>query len=171
VHATLVHCSLQVYERFVRPLGPEDEERYYREMALVAELFGTPASVIPSSLAAFHEYFNAELMGPTLAVTQPAREVAAVLREADLPVPMRVLVPAHRLACAGLLPVRIREEYGFRWTPLHEVALPSQHARYGQRQRPFSLPQVGWPRCRIRSPPEPGSRAAIERSRGRCESS
>jgi uncharacterized protein (DUF2236 family) len=124
VHATLVHCSLEVYERFVRTLEPEDEERYYREMSLVAELFGAPASVIPPSLAAFREYFNAELMGPTLTVTQPAREVAAVLREADLPAPMRVLVPAHRLACAGLLPARIREEYGLRWTPLHELALP-----------------------------------------------
>jgi uncharacterized protein (DUF2236 family) len=124
VHATLVHCSLQVYERFVQPLGPEDEERYYHEMALVAELFGTPASVIPGSLAQFREYLRAELTGPTLAVTQPAREVAAVLHEADLPAPMRVLVPAHRLATAGLLPARLREEYGLRWTPLHEFALP-----------------------------------------------
>src|SRR5437870_2591433 len=83
VHATLVHCSLQVYERFVRPLGAEDEERYHGEMALVAELFGTPASVIPRSLADFREYFGSELAGPTLAVTQPARGVAAVLHEAD----------------------------------------------------------------------------------------
>ena len=124
VHATLVHCSLQVYERFVRSLGPEDEERYYREMAVVAELFGTPAGLIPRSLADFREYFAAELAGPTLAVTRPARGVAAVLHEADLPAPMRVLVPAHRLATAGLLPARLREEYGLRWTPLHELALP-----------------------------------------------
>ena len=53
-----------------------------------------------------------------------ARGVAAVLHEADLPAPMRVLVPAHRLATAGLLPARLREEYGLRWTPLHELALP-----------------------------------------------
>jgi uncharacterized protein (DUF2236 family) len=38
VHATLVHCSLTVYERFVHGLSREDEERYYREMALVARL-------------------------------------------------------------------------------------------------------------------------------------
>jgi uncharacterized protein (DUF2236 family) len=63
VHATLVHCSLQVYERFVRPLTLEDEERYYREMALVAELFGTPASVIPPALADFREYLRAGWRG------------------------------------------------------------------------------------------------------------
>ena len=124
VHATLVHSSLQVHERFVRRLPPEDEERYYREMALVAELFGVPPSAIPRSLADFREYFAAELAGPNLTVTEPARAVAAVIHEADLPAPMRVLVPAHRLATAGLLPRRLREEYELRWTPLHELALP-----------------------------------------------
>jgi uncharacterized protein (DUF2236 family) len=47
-----------------------------------------------------------------------------VIFEADLPAPMRLLVPAHRLATAGLLPPRLREEYGLRWTPLHAAALP-----------------------------------------------
>jgi uncharacterized protein (DUF2236 family) len=37
---------------------------------------------------------------------------------------MRVLVPAHRLATAGLLPPRLRDEYGLRWSSLHELALP-----------------------------------------------
>jgi uncharacterized protein (DUF2236 family) len=151
VHTTLVQCSLQVYERFVRPLGPEDEERYYREMALVAELFGTPASVIPRALADFREYLMAELAGPRLAVTRPAREVAAVLHEANLPAPMRVLVPAHRLATAGLLPVRLREEYGLRWTPLHELALPLAARSVRRRQRRFCSQPVGWRRFRSRS--------------------
>lgn len=124
VHATLVHSSLEVYERFVRRLPREDEERYYREMSIVAQLFGTPPSVIPRSLADFSEYLTSELAGPTLSATEPARQVAAVILEADLPAPMRVLVPAHRLATAGLLPPRLREEFGLRWTPLHEYALP-----------------------------------------------
>jgi uncharacterized protein (DUF2236 family) len=124
VHATLVYASLEVYGRFVRGLPREDEERYYREMSIVARLFGTPASVIPRSLSAFREYLSSEFLGPTLSATEPARKVAAVVFEADLPAPMRVLVPAHRLATAGLLPPRLREEYGLRWTPLHERALP-----------------------------------------------
>jgi uncharacterized protein (DUF2236 family) len=124
VHATLVHTSLEVYERFVRRLSREDEERYYREMSIVARLFGTPRAVIPGSLDDFREYLASELAGPTLSATSPARRVAAVIVEADLPAPMRVLVPAHRLATAGLLPHRLRAEYGLRWTPLHEYALP-----------------------------------------------
>ena len=123
VHATLVHASLAAYERFVQPLSREDRERYYQEMALVARLFGTPASVIPRSLADFRDYFAAQITGETILVTAPAREVAGVILEARLPAAVRVFVPAHRLSTAGLLPARLREQYGLRWSTLHELAL------------------------------------------------
>jgi uncharacterized protein (DUF2236 family) len=124
VHATLVTCSLAVYERFVQRLSREEEDRYYREMAVVARLFGTPGAVMPRSLAEFREYFATQVAGETITVTPPARDVAAVILDAPLPVPMRLFVPAHRLATAGLLPPRLRVEYGLRWSPLHELALP-----------------------------------------------
>jgi len=123
VHATLVQASLAAYERFVGPLSHEDRERYYQEMALVARLFGTPAGVIPRSLADFREYFAAEINGRTIAVTAPAQEVAAVILAAQLPVPLRVFVPAHRLSSAALLPPRLRDQYGLRWSVFHELAL------------------------------------------------
>jgi uncharacterized protein (DUF2236 family) len=124
VHATLVEASLCAYQRFVEPLSLEEQERYYQEMTQVARLFGTPASVIPRSLIDFREYFAAQLAGETIAVTAPARDVAAVILDARLPAPMRLVVPAHRLATAGLLPPRLRHEYGLRWNRLHELALP-----------------------------------------------
>ena len=124
VHATLVEASLTVYQRFVWALSTAEQERYYREMAVVARLFGTPEGVIPRSLAEFRAYFTAQLAGETITVTPPARDVSAVILEAPLPRPLRVLVPAHRLATAGLLPPRLRREYGLRWTPLHALALP-----------------------------------------------
>jgi uncharacterized protein (DUF2236 family) len=124
VHATLVHASLAAYERFVGALSHDDRERYYHEMSLVARIFGTPASVIPRTLADFREYFDAQIDGTTITVTEPARDVADVIIAARLPAPLRVLVPAHRLATAGLLPPRLRDEYGLRWTPVHELALP-----------------------------------------------
>jgi uncharacterized protein (DUF2236 family) len=125
VHATLVETSLSVYQRFVQTLSPGDQQRYYQEMALVARLFGTPAPAIPRSLAEFHDYFAAQIASETISVTAPAREVAAVILDAPLPAPMRLLVPAHRLATAGLLPPRLRDEYGLRWGALHELALPA----------------------------------------------
>lgn len=124
VHATLVEASSTVYHRFVRALSGEEQERYYQEMAVVARLFGTPDSVIPRSLAEFRDYFAAQIAGDTITVTSPAKEVAAVIFEARLPTPMRLLVPAHRLSTAGLLPPRLRREYGLRWSRLDRLALP-----------------------------------------------
>lgn len=133
VHATLVASSLEAYSRFVRPLTSPERERYYREMAVVAEVMGTPASVLPASYAEFREYYSAQLAGPPIAVTPPARRIAEVILATPLPAPLRVLAPAHRLATARLLPPRLREEYGLRWTPLHALALPiaARTVRYG----------------------------------------
>jgi len=46
-----------------------------------------------------------------------------VILEARLPAPLRVFVPAHRLSTAALLPPRLREQYGLRWSAFHELAL------------------------------------------------
>ena len=124
VHATLVEASLCAYQRFERRLSPAEQERYYQEMAVVAQLFGTPASVIPPTLGAFRDYFSAQLAGDAITITPPAREIADVILRAPLPAPMLVFTPAHRLATVALLPVRLRREYGLSWTPLHALLLP-----------------------------------------------
>jgi uncharacterized protein (DUF2236 family) len=123
VHATLVEASLAAQRRFLARLTPDEEETYYGEMAVLARLFGLPGKSIPASLADFREYMDAQLTGPQICVTDPAREVAEVILDAPLPAPLRVLVPAHRLATAGLLPPSLREEYGLRWTRAHPLPL------------------------------------------------
>ena len=69
VHATLVESSLAAYQRFVRRLARDEQERYYREMSVVARLFGVPAEVLPRSLSEFREYFSAQIAGDTITVT------------------------------------------------------------------------------------------------------
>jgi uncharacterized protein (DUF2236 family) len=123
VHATLVHSSLEVYHRFVHPLSVADQERYYDEMTVMARIFGVPADVIPPTLVDFREYFAAQLAGDTLAVTEPARQVAAAVLGAEVPIPLRVFVPAHRLATAFVLPQHLRVGYGLRWTARRDRAL------------------------------------------------
>jgi uncharacterized protein (DUF2236 family) len=123
VHATLVEASLTAHRRFVGLLAPEEEEAYYAEMGLVARLFGLPSTALPARLADFREYLDAQLAGREICVTALAREVAAVILDAPLPAPLRVLVPAHRLATTALLPQRVREEYGLRWSRAHTVPL------------------------------------------------
>jgi len=124
VHATLVTASLSAYQSCERPLSPEQQERYYHEMGLVAQFFGTPQNVIPPTLRDFHDYFAAQLASATITVTPPARAIATVILEAPLPAPLRLFAPAHRLATASQLPPRLRDEYGLRWTSVHELLLP-----------------------------------------------
>ena len=133
VHATLVHCSLSAYQRFEHRLSVAEQESYYSEMALVARLFGTPADVIPPTLSEFRDYFAAQIESDRITVTQTAREIAAVILQAPLPTPMRLLAPAHRLATAAQLPPRIRREYGLRWGPSRAPLLlaAGQTVRFG----------------------------------------
>jgi uncharacterized protein (DUF2236 family) len=123
VHATLVHASLSAYQRFDRRLSLPEQESYYRDMATVARIFGTPADVIPPTLAEFHEYFESQMESPSITVTAPARNIASMILHAPLPAPMRLLAPAHRLATAAQLPPRLRDEYGLRWTSLQKPLL------------------------------------------------
>ena len=125
VHATLVEASLSAYQRFERPLSRDEQERYYQEMAVVAQLFGTPLSVLPRTLTDFRDYFAAQLASDTITITPPAKEIAEVILRAPLPAPMRVLSPAHRLATVAQLPTRLRREYELGWTPLHSLLLPA----------------------------------------------
>jgi len=124
VHATLVQASLSAYQRFAAKLTAPEEESYYQQMALVARLFGTPATVLPRTLPEFRDYFGAQVDGGDICVTRPAREIASVILDAPLPAPIRLLAPAHRLATAALLPVKLRRAYGLRLSPFHEFALP-----------------------------------------------
>jgi len=123
VHATLVHASLSAYQRFEKPLTADEQERYYQEMAVVAQLFGTPTDVIPRSLDEFCAYFDAQIAGSTIVVTPPAKEIADVILDAPLPALMRMFAPTHRLATAAQLPNRLRSEYGLPWNPRRALTL------------------------------------------------
>jgi uncharacterized protein (DUF2236 family) len=123
VHSTLVYSSIEIYHRYVRPLSFAEQEEYYAEMSLVARIFGTPAEVLPPTLGDFRRYLAERFAGPELVVTEPARQVADVILRAPLPLPLRVLAPAHRLSTSALLPERLRREYGLTWTRGRAAAL------------------------------------------------
>jgi len=150
VHATLVYSSLAAYQQFVQPLSDPELEQYHAEMNTIAELFGTPAHVLPGSYGEFREYVQAQFAGETITVTPPAREVASVILATPLPTPLRVFAPAHRLATTQILPPRLRHEYNLHWTPLHQLALPlaGHTIRYG------AIPAVAIA-ARIRPPTRP----------------
>jgi uncharacterized protein (DUF2236 family) len=122
VHATLVESFLLAYELYVAPLSAADKDRYCVETAGIESQLGIPAGQLPRSSSELRLYMQSMLDGPELTITEPARRLA---RELFRPVP-RVMQPAMwlaRLPAAGLLPPRLRAEYGFAWGPGSALAL------------------------------------------------
>jgi uncharacterized protein (DUF2236 family) len=111
----------------VRRLAPAESERLWQDFVRWAELFGMPRSAAPATYAEFRSSFDAYLASDQLHLTDEARIVGSYLAGAkrgdyDMPPPLRPLFRTLELLVKGSLPARVRELYGFRWTPAHEAA-------------------------------------------------
>jgi uncharacterized protein (DUF2236 family) len=144
VHATLVDTTLHVYRTCVRALERRDAERYYDESCVVGELLGIPRSVLPKTLTDFEEYFRSMVEGPTLYVGRTARAQKDDLvrldpsygfvsiygpewrerwgRAIDRAPVKRAYRDLVTLVSAGMLPPRIRDAYGYRWSRRDRIA-------------------------------------------------
>ena len=119
VLSTLVETTVVVHERFVRPLTAAEEAAYYEDILTLAPLLGLPRATMPSTLQGLHEYFEATL--ETLHVTDEARSICTELFRANLG--LQAPMPIAGQLAAGLLPPRIRDEYGLSWGPRRESML------------------------------------------------
>jgi uncharacterized protein (DUF2236 family) len=110
VQATLVDTALQVYELVVRPLKPEERERYYLESRRFARLFGIPDAAMPPDYRGFSAYMERMLKSPTLTVGRPALAMRHFLFQPPRPIhtPMAAW---YRTFTAGLLPERMRDQF------------------------------------------------------------
>jgi uncharacterized protein (DUF2236 family) len=123
VHATLLDSTPAIYERLVRPLSPADKDRYYAEAAVMEPLLGIPDGFLPRNSAQLDTYMRQMLDSGGIAVSDRSRMLGRAIL---FPPGWRFLWPVFRplqLITIGLLPGRIREEYGFAWTPHDARAL------------------------------------------------
>ncbi|MGH9119734.1 MAG: oxygenase MpaB family protein [Acidimicrobiales bacterium] len=128
VHATLVDTALLVYPALVAPLGRADEEEYYRQSMVVAEMLGCPRASQPADLAAFRVYLRDTVC--MLEVTPEAKRAAGVvlhprLLAGGIPVSWAAgpALSLARFITVGTLPEPIRTQYGFAWDGRRDVAL------------------------------------------------
>jgi uncharacterized protein (DUF2236 family) len=123
VHATLVDTGFVMYETFVGELMPAEAEAFYRDMRVVASVFGVPEGVVPPTLARFRAYLREQLAGPELVVGPAARAIAGTVLHPPVPLPLRPTLRALARTSVGLLPPELRERYRFRWTRAEAAAL------------------------------------------------
>ena len=144
VLATLIDTALLMYRRFIAPIAPHGAEAYYAGMLSIDSLLGTPRSALPESFREFESYV-AELVA-TIELSDDSRRIA---HELFAPVPgapwLRPAMPLARELTVGLLPARLREQYGMSWGPGREAVLAGA-ARLSRTVRP-ALPS------RLTAPP------------------
>jgi uncharacterized protein (DUF2236 family) len=137
VLATLYDSCLLAYDQFVRPLSLEDRENYYRDGLVLGELLGIPRALMPPTYGDFANYVETMIHSEVLTVGESARQVATALFAPPL------FGPFARLGSfvgIGLLPERIRNEFGFEWDEGQERWL-KRIAAWHRRARPF-VPDV-----------------------------
>jgi uncharacterized protein (DUF2236 family) len=119
VHATLIDSAMLAYDLFVKPLAPEERSRYYEDTKRLASLFEIPETLVPASLPDFDTYLDRMLSGIEIAVGPTARALA---KEILYPSPwiLKPAAPLFRLVTAGLLPKRLRADYGLTWNERQE---------------------------------------------------
>jgi uncharacterized protein (DUF2236 family) len=122
VASTLYDTGVALYERIFGPLDPDTAEIVYQQHSVFGTALQVPASLWPKDRAAFRRYWDDKVA--TIEVTDEARRVAHDLLHPGkaAPAAIRAGSPLNRLVTAGLLPPRIRDQYGLAWDARRERA-------------------------------------------------
>lgn len=121
VNATLIDAALFVYEEILHSPSGDLAARYVEQAAMVADVLGCPPGSQPADLESFRAYMDR--MVNSLEVSGTGREVAAAVLSARR---LWFLWPAlalNRFITTGLLPERLRAQFGMTWSPGRERLL------------------------------------------------
>ncbi len=122
--ATLADSALTVYQRYVRSLDRDERDSYWRDYRQIGRLFGLRDEEMPEAIEGFEAYMRQMVAGPDLHVTAAARELAiGIVMRPPVPLWARPLLELANQITVGLLPERIRQEYGFWWDPARGLAV------------------------------------------------
>ena len=140
--AVIADSSEWFYERLVRPLTEDEREALWQDYLRFAELFKMPRSTAPASYREYRAWYERQLAGPDLFLTEEARFMGyASAFEIPVPSSRRPAKRLHDLLMLGSLPPRVRELYGLRFTPAHAAVCSAALAggRFARLLAPRSL--------------------------------
>ena len=118
---------------YVGPLSTDEIEGFWQDHRRLIEFIGVPEREIPPTYGDFRAYWRTMIDSDVICVTPEAMELARVtIRRPPLPAVVRPAWEAVNFVSAGFLPAKLREGYGFTWTPAHRVLLAGS-AQYVRR--------------------------------------
>jgi uncharacterized protein (DUF2236 family) len=121
VNATLTDTAMRVYRDLIGPLTDADAARYYEESTSIAEILGCPRDRQPAGLEEFRAYVRD--MVDTLEVTDIARRMGHSVLHPRLPLVAEPPLAVFRFVTVGMLPRRLREQYGLSWDGRRKLVL------------------------------------------------
>jgi uncharacterized protein (DUF2236 family) len=122
--ATLADSALTVYPRYVRALDRDERDALWRDYKVVGRLFGLADAEMPETIEDFDAYMRGMLEGDDLHVTPDARELAVeIVMRPPVPVTLKPVLELVNQITIGLLPAKVRHEFGFSWDPARHLAL------------------------------------------------
>jgi uncharacterized protein (DUF2236 family) len=120
----LAESAMLVYDKYARTLTRDEKDALWRDYRLVGRQFGLREREMPRDIEAFEAYMAERYASPELVVTPQARELAIdIVLKPPVPLRFRPLLELANQITVGLLPARVREQYGFSWDPVRAVAL------------------------------------------------
>jgi uncharacterized protein (DUF2236 family) len=124
VLATLVDSALVVYDRYVATPTAAERDAYWQDYRVVGGLFGLADDAMPADIVGFDRYMRHMLDGDDLFVTSAARELAIeIVMRPPVPLARKPVLELVNFMTIGLLPARLRKQYGLSWDPLRALAL------------------------------------------------
>jgi uncharacterized protein (DUF2236 family) len=124
VLATLVDSALVAYDRYVSSLSDAERDAYWQDYRVVGGLFGLQGSEMPVDILDFDDYMHDMLGGQDLFVTSTARELAIeIVMRPPVPLARRPVLELVNFITIGLLPARLRRQFGLSWDPVRELML------------------------------------------------
>ena len=121
VQATLVYSALRAYRCFVGPLTEAEADQYYQDTKEIGAMLGIPREMYPASLDEFEAYIDVVMDRGQVAVGDDARHLGSVVLQPRFPGVPQIAFTPLRTITAGLLPVRLREQYGLKWGRLERA--------------------------------------------------
>lgn len=140
--AVLTDSAEWFFQELVRPLTEAEREQFWRESVRFGELFGMPRSAAPATHASFRAWFEQQLAGEAVYLSEEARHTGRVCAFAiPMPSSRRAGKGLHDIIMLGSLPSRVRELYRLPWTPAHAAAYASARSfvRLARSAMPGSL--------------------------------
>lgn len=130
--ATLADSGLLVYSRYVRALSPAERQAYWSDFRVLGSLFGLQEADMPATVSQWRTYMRETIAGDLHVSPQARRLGIEIVLRPPVPLAARPVLELANFVTVGLLPARLRRQYGLGWDPVRGLMLRAG-AQYAKR--------------------------------------